>query len=119
MKPDRITRVNELLRREIGASLFKIFNDEDLNLAAVTVSRVVTSSSLRQARVFVSVRGNDQEKQHAIKSLKRRRAEIQSAISRNVVLKYTPRLAFQLDMSIERGDDVLRLLENMENNESG
>ena len=46
--------------------------------------------------------------------LRHRRGEIQRLINRDLVLKYTPRLAFELDGSIERGDHVLDILMRME-----
>ena len=46
--------------------------------------------------------------------LHRHRGEIQHLISKAVILKYTPQLSFTLDPSLEEGDHVLRLIENME-----
>jgi ribosome-binding factor A len=110
-----MTRVNELLRREIGASLFQIMNREEVDLAAVTITRVETSPSLRSAKVYVSVRDGATEKKAVMHDLQRHRVQIQDRISSNVILKYTPKLEFKLDESLEKGDSVLRILEDMEN----
>ena len=53
--------------------------------------------------------------------LNRRKGEIQQAVSRNVILKYTPVLRFVFDRNIEEGDRVLakiRELEEQERNEN-
>ncbi len=117
MKPDRMTRVNELLRREIGGSLFELLNRTEIDLAAVTITRVETSPSLRSAKVFVSVRDGEGEKESVLKVLQRHRIQFQDRINKNVVLKYTPKLQFILDESLEKGDGVLRILEDMETEE--
>ena len=49
-----------------------------------------------------------------INFLNRHRAEIQSRMSKNVILKYTPRLYFKFDDSIESGDRVLGILAHLD-----
>ena len=116
MRYDRITRVNELLRREIGETLFQIMNESDsqFDMAAVTITHVVTSRNLRHARVLVSIREHQAERKQMLGLLYRHRAEIQARISRNVVLKYTPRLSFELDSSVEHGHHMLEILSELE-----
>jgi ribosome-binding factor A len=110
MGVDRLTRVNSLLRREIGELLFRIMNEQGFDLAAVSVTRVEVSSCLRQARVMISIRDHEQDRERMLKTLRRHASQIQAAINRDMTLKYTPRLKFELDTSIERGDRVLGLL---------
>jgi len=106
----RILRVNELLRREIGEALYQVVKTDDLDLSAVTVTHVVTSRNLRQARVLVSIRDHKEERNRMLDVLRRCRPRIQRMINRDLTLKYTPRLLFELDESIEKGDDMLHLL---------
>jgi ribosome-binding factor A len=122
MSVDRLTRVNALLRREIGELLFRIMNERGFDLSAVSITRVETSSSLRQARVMVSIRDHEEERDKMLRILRHHAPEIQAAINRDLTLKYTPRLSFLLDTSIERGDRVLSLLSEIvpnAGNESG
>lgn len=114
MSTDRLTRVNALLKQEIATALFRVMNDQGFDLSAVTVTHVLTSSDLHSARVLVSIRDHRDERQRILKLLYQRRGHIQDLISRHVVLKYTPRLSFELDESIEQGDHVLRVLSEME-----
>ncbi len=114
MGVDRLTRVNELLKREIGGILFRIMHEQRFDLAAVTITRVATSKDLREARVFVSIREHQDERAAMLAQLRRHRAEIQTHINATLVLKYTPRLTFELDTSVEEGDRVLQLLASLE-----
>lgn len=116
---DRMTRVNELLRREIGEALFHVITESSFDLSAVTVTHVVTERNLRKARVLVSIRDHEQQRAGMLGLLRRHRRDIQDRISANLVLKYTPRLVFQLDTSVERGDHIVRLLSEMEEQEHG
>lgn len=114
MKADRITRVNELIRRELGVQLYRLVNRADFDAAAVTFTHALTSVDLRSCRVLVSIRGEPAEQERMLSILKRCRAEFQQAIGRNVVLRYTPQLHFVLDHSVAEGDHVLEILNRME-----
>ena len=114
MKADRITRVNELIRRELGVQLYRVVNRPDFDSAAVTFTHALTSVDLRSCRVLVSIRGEPAEQERMLSILKRHRVEFQEAIHRNVVLRYTPQLHFVLDHSVEQGDHVLQILHQME-----
>ena len=114
MKADRITRVNELIRRELGVQLYRIVNRPDFDAAAVTFTHALTSVDLRSCRVLVSMRGEPAEQERMLAVLKLHRVEFQEAVHQNVVLRYTPHLHFVLDHSVEQGDSVLALLNRME-----
>ncbi len=114
MSVSRLTRVDALLKRAIAEALFHIMNDGGFDLAAVTVTKVNSSPNLRHATVFVSIRGNEKERETMLRQLKAHRAQIQSVLNKDLVLKYTPVLRFVTDDSTEKGDKILNILINME-----
>lgn len=113
MKIDRLTRVNELLRREIGNVLYRLIDRSQFDLAALTVTHVITSSDLRSARVLISIRGHEHERKAMLNRIQHLHGEIQQEIAKAVILKYTPKLVFALDSSIEAGDKVLDILSKL------
>jgi len=117
MTTDRIARVNELLRREIGALLFRVVNETGFDIAAVTVTQVITSPNLRTARVRISIRDHQAERSQMLNTIRTHRQELQREINRNLVLKYTPRLFFELDTSLEKGNHILDVLHKLESEE--
>ncbi len=114
MKANRITRVNELIKRELGTQLYHVINQPDFDPAAVTITHPQTSVDLRSCRVLVSIRGDETEQERVLSILKRHRTEFQATLNKNIVLRYTPQLRFVIDHSIEEGDQVLQLLQQME-----
>lgn len=114
MKVDRLTRVNELLRREIGMVLYRVIDRSIVDVSTVTITHVIVSSDLRTARVLVSVRGDEPQHRRVLGHLQSLHSDIQSAVAQAVILKYTPRLHFELDRSVERGDRILTILADME-----
>lgn len=111
MKVDRILRVNELLRRELGRLVER--DVAPRMEALVTVTRVSTSPDLRQARVYVSVLGGEEQRHEALRLLLGCRREMQSELGRRVRLKYTPVLTFQLDRSLEEADRILSIIDDL------
>jgi ribosome-binding factor A len=63
---------------------------------------------------MVSIRNHQNERSRMLSLLRKHRGKIQERIGKNVILKYTPRLIFELDTSIEKGDAVLSLLYKMQ-----
>lgn len=110
----RLTRVNELMKREIAFCILTRMGDALPNPASVTVTRVEVSSDLRHANVQVSIMGSPEEQQDVLRRLGHHRQEIQQHLNKTVRLKYMPRLHFHLDTSLEEGDRVLSLLYQLE-----
>ncbi|MBU1694215.1 MAG: 30S ribosome-binding factor RbfA [Verrucomicrobia bacterium] len=115
MSRQRMVRVNELLKREVASALYRVMNEAGFDLTAVTVTGVDVGSDLRTARVRVSIRDHRDERRKMLNLLRRHRGDIQELLHRNVILKYTPKLSFELDESIEQGDRILQILYKMEN----
>ena len=114
MATSRMVRVNELLKREIAEDLHRNFSGTDFDAAALTVTRVECAPDLRDANVYVSIFGHQYDRHEMIHTLNRRRQEIIRMMIKRVKLKYTPRLQFHLDESLEEGDNILTILNELE-----
>ena len=105
----RMLRVNTLLRQEISRVLASEVNDPRVS-SLVSVTRVDTSSDLGTARVFVSVLGTDADKKEALNALRSAAGYIRKSIRRQVSLRAVPAVEFSLDRSLEEGEAVLKLI---------
>jgi ribosome-binding factor A len=107
----RQKQVSNLIQKELGDLLEKKVSDPRLDF--VTITTVEVSPDLRQAHIYVSTLGNQQEAMegfdHAIGFL---RHELASRLA----LRYVPELIFRLDTSLERGERIDQLLEEIERN---
>lgn len=112
----RMLRVNELIKREIAIELEKPDFTDGKGLISVT--EVDTAPDLRHAKIYISVYGiGDQEKSKVMRKLERIRRDLQSRLSKHVILKYTPVLNFILDTRYDEADKVLSIIEELENDE--
>ncbi len=106
----RLERVNELIKRELGELIGRQCR---FTAQLVTLQQVDITPDLKHAHVFVSVIGNEDEQKQALATLHDSRADLQRALSKRVVLKYTPLLHFKLDIAAERGDRILHILDEL------
>jgi ribosome-binding factor A len=116
MSVDRMVRVNALLRRVVAEAMYRVMTEEGFDIASVTITGVDTSTTLRSARVRVSIREHVADRNAMLRLIRKHAPQIQDIVHREVILKYTPRLDFVLDDSIEKGDHVLDVIHKMEEN---
>ena len=102
-------RVNETIREVLGDAIATGLKDPRIGF--VTVTGVDTSPDLRTARVYVSVLGDQQERERSLAGLQSSHGVLQSKIASAMRLKRTPTLTFEYDESVERGDRITRLLD--------
>ena len=117
MSVDRLERVNSLLKRVIAEGMFSVMQGDSVSPGLFTVTGVACGKDLRDATVTVSVFGDDALKETAMQHLRHNAKRFQQLINREVRLKFTPRLVFKLDRSLEKGDEVLKILADLEKNE--
>ena len=80
----------------------------------VNVNDIQMAADFKQARVILSFFGTAEQQKRAFKMLEDARGRIQDHIARTVILKYTPKLRFEADGSIERGNRVLQIMEDID-----
>jgi len=105
----RQLRVGELIRRTLSDVLnHGDIHDPDLNRMSITVAEVRASPDLRIATAYVMPLGGDR-REDAIQALKRNKAELRRALSRDTALKFTPDLRFVIDETFDRMDETRAL----------
>lgn len=107
----RLKRINELLKREISLVLQKEFVFDH---ALVTVNAVEITHDLKNGQVYLGIIGSEAAKAAALQLLRSKRGLIQSRVAKRVVLKHTAQLHFHADDSVERGVNVLSIIDSIE-----
>jgi len=108
----RIERVNNLIRREISELIQRQVKDPRLDVF-VTITEVVTSPDLKYAKVFVSCISGKQEEQKILSVLTTASGFLRTELAKNLTLRRVPELSFHWDDSIEHGDRILRLIDQV------
>lgn len=111
----RVSRVAELIKREVSQMLLSGIKDDRVGSGMVSVTDVDVSGDLQHAKIYVSIYGSDEAKEETMAGLKSATGYVRSELGARVRLRRTPEVIFLEDRSIERGNKVLSLLNQLEN----
>lgn len=102
-KPCR--RANE---KELGDIISRKIKDPRVGF--VTVTDVQVSRDLQIATVYISVLGDEEQKENTLKGLAKAKGFIRSEIGQRIRLRKTPEISFEFDESIGYGHRIDTLL---------
>jgi len=108
----RTDRLNEVFKREISKLLEREVNDPRLG-NIISLTRVETSHDLRNAKVYVSVLGEESSKLEVIEGFNTASNYLRRKLSASIRLRIIPHLSFYYDDSIEQGAKVLKVLDQV------
>lgn len=104
----RTEKLSDLIRQEISRLLLRELHDPRIGF--VTITGVSVTPDLRNVRVFVSVLGEPAARDASLKALGSAAGFVQRALFRNLRLRHSPAVHFELDDSLERGDRIEQVL---------
>jgi ribosome-binding factor A len=108
MSSRRVLKVASAVREVVSMAI--LTDMKDPRVQDVTVTFVEVSGDLRQARVHVSVMGDETKQRLSLKGLQAAAGYLQSKLNSRVEMRYTPRLEFVLDKGVKHSLEVARIL---------
>jgi ribosome-binding factor A len=107
----RSDRLAEELKNEISSIIAQEVRDPRVGFA--TITEVKVSSDRRYARVYLSVLGEPEERRETLSALDGAGNFIRRRIGARLQLRYTPQLTFTYDESVERGERMTQLFDDL------
>lgn len=114
-KSPRMRKVNELVREVVADAVTDL---KDPRIGFLTITGAETSPDLRHAVVYYSVLGTDDEKTATAAGLLSATPRIQAVLGSETKLRYTPKLTFKVDSSIDEGIRINQILADLSDAES-
>ncbi len=111
MPTQRQLRVQEFLRAEVSDIIRNVLQDPAIGF--VTVTDVEVSVDLRHAKIFVSVYGSPEERKRTLTGLRRAAKFMRGKLAHRTRLKYTPKIIFHFDPTVERAARIEELLKQV------
>jgi ribosome-binding factor A len=108
---ERMRRVDEAIREVLSDALGSA-DLKDPRIGFVTVTDVKTSADLRHARVFVTVLGDEREREQTLAGLRSAHGLLQSRVNAELRMKRTPTLTFVYDDTTDRAMRMEQLLDD-------
>lgn len=109
----RVARVAELIKREVSQILLSEIKDDRVGAGMVSIVDVEVSNDLQNARIFVSIYGDETAQHQAMEGLAAATPFVRREIGQRLSLRRVPTVVFLQDRSLERGSRVLALLNQL------
>lgn len=111
MSGDRMRRVDEAIR-EVLSDVLGAQELKDPRIGFVTVTDVRTSADLRHARVYVTVLGDERQREETLAGLRSAHGALQRRVGGQLRMKRTPTLDFHYDDTTDRAMRMEQLLDD-------
>jgi len=112
----RANRVGEQMKKELSDIIGRKIKDPRIGF--VTVTDVQVTGDLQQAKVYISVLGDDEQKENTLKGLAKAKGFIRSEIGQRIRLRKTPEIIFEFDESIDYGNRIETLINKLHTEEN-
>lgn len=110
----RNERISKVIKQEISGLLEREVNDPRLS-DLISITDVSLSPDLRQAKVFVSILGDEEKKKDMLAGFNNASGFLRKELASRIKMKCIPQLSFHYDDSIERGARLLKLIGQVSN----
>jgi phosphoesterase RecJ-like protein len=111
MRQDRLARVNRQLQATLAELIPGHVKDPRVHKPTMlTVAEVRVTPDLRTARVYLSILGEDTQRQQALEAIRRAGGFLRGELGRRVRLRYTPQLQFELDETLDAAARIDQIL---------
>ena len=108
MSSRRILKAAEAIREVVSMAILTEVRDP--RVKNVTVTMVEVAPDMKQAKIHVSVMGDEKQQQLSLHGLQSSAGFLQSRIAKEIDTRYTPRLTFELDKGVKNSLAVARIL---------
>ena len=109
-------RINSEVQREMSSIIREDLKDPRIH-PMTSVMAVEVTPDLKFAKIFVSVLGNDEEKEKTMEGLKKSASFARHQLAKRMNLRNTPVLTFVLDTSIEYGVTMSKKIDELKEKE--
>lgn len=111
MDNTRTNRVAEQMKKEIG----DIVNQKvkDPRIGFVTVTDLTLTNDLQQATVYISVLGDEQEKEETLVGLSKAVGFVRTEVGKRVRLRKVPEITFSFDEAHAYGNKIDSILREL------
>jgi ribosome-binding factor A len=111
MASHRIAKAAEAVREVVSMAILTEIKDP--RVQDVTVTYVEVTPDMRQAKVHVSIMGNETKQRLSLAGLRSAAGFLQSKVAKRIDTRYTPRLEFVLDMGVKKSIEIAEILQRV------
>ena len=110
MESQRIRKVQKLTQEILGDALTAL---KDPRIGFATITGVKVTRDLKLAHVYVSVLGDERVREDTLAGLRSASRHLRAELGRQMRVKFTPELVFEIDHTPEEADRLERIITNL------
>lgn len=111
MSSRRVLKAAQAIREVVGMAILADLKDPRIENA--TITKVEVSPDMRQAKVSVSVMGDEAKQKLCLHGLQSAAGYLQTKIAKRIDTRYTSRLKFELDMGVKKSIALAKVLDEV------
>jgi len=111
MTSRRVLKVAEAVREVVSMAI--LTDLQDPRISGVTVTFVEVTPDLREAKVHVSIRGDENQQRLSLHGLRSAAGYLQQKVGNRIETRYTPKLRFELDLGVKKSLEITRILDEL------
>ena len=112
MNKKRLSRIAEEIKRVVSQLIQREIKDPRIS-PLTSITKVEVTNDLSYAKIYISVMGNDEDKENTLTGLKSAKGFIRREIGNRIDLRHAPEPVFYLDESIEQSLYISKLIDEV------
>ncbi|KFF41449.1 MAG: 30S ribosome-binding factor RbfA [Candidatus Atelocyanobacterium thalassa] len=109
----RVSRISSLIKREISNMLLFDIKDDRVGAGMISITNVYLSGDLQHVKIFVSIYGTEELQLETMQGLRSSEGYVRKELAQRIRLRRAPDVQFFQDHSIEKGNEMLHLLNEL------
>ena len=108
----RVRKIQEFIKQEVSSIILRDLKDPRLGFVTITDAKI--TGDLREATVYVSLFGSDEQKKGTMEALRGANGYIRSEVGKRLQIRYAPQIEFKEDTSLDYGIKIDKILKDIE-----
>jgi ribosome-binding factor A len=110
----RVSKVSSLIKKEVSMMLIQDIKDDRVGAGMVSITDVEVSGDLQHAKIFVSIYGSEEARAETMEGLKATRSFVRRMLGQRVRLRRSPEISFVEDRSLQEGDRMINIINQLD-----
>lgn len=111
MSSRRVLKAAQAIREVVSSAI--LIDIKDPRVSDVTVTMVEVAGDLRNAKIYVSIMGDETKQNLCLHGLRSSTGFLQKKVGNRIDTRYTPRLTFVLDKGVKNAMRVTQILKEV------
>lgn len=111
----RVEKVASVIKHELGTIISREYSLPEYGF--ITVTEVHMTADLKIAKIYVSILGSIELREKTLKLLESEKKHIRLIAASNLKLKYIPELQFYIDETLDRVENINKIIKKIHEND--